>query len=434
MSTEDIARSEDKIPQVVGPVDTSERIDSIDVLRGVAVLGILSINIFGFALPMVAGLNPTVQGPISQADWIAYCIAWFALEGSQRAIFSMLFGAGVILFLSRVTESDRAAYGKRLYYRRTLWLIAFGLIDAYILFWPGDILYHYGLAGLFLYFMRDWSPRKLLTWAGVIFVVLGLVRVGLTFSLEYMAGVADDPEAVAQLNVSEEELAELRLMTGHADPEYIQEEIEERSSGFVSAFLPNAESSFENQTVSTVLMLFWDVLLLMLIGMALYRLRVLDASRSLKFYVLMAIGGLAIGYSVNFWELSNSIANDFWMAYFYWTYDIGRIATGLGYIAVVMLICKLQLCTLVRNSLAAVGRMALTNYVMQTLICNTIFIGFGLFGSMGIAQMYIVVVSVWIAQLVYSPLWLSRFRYGPLEWVWRKLTYRNLSQQVVSMR
>ncbi|MCY3885636.1 MAG: DUF418 domain-containing protein [Gammaproteobacteria bacterium] len=434
MNTESASSAEIKSAQVLGPVGTSERIDSIDVLRGVAVLGILSINIFGFALPSMASLNPSVMGPLSQADWIAYFVAWFALEGSQRAIFSMLFGAGVILFTSRIMASERAIFGKRLYYRRTLWLIAFGLIDAYILFWPGDILFHYGLAGLLLYFMRDWTPRKLLTLAGIIFAVLALVRILLMFSMALMEGFADSPDAAERLNMTEEQFEDFQMTMGHVDPEYVQQEIEERSSGFVSAFIPNAEISFKNQTVNTIVMLFWDVLMLMLIGMALYRWRVLDASRSLRFYVCMAIGGLAVGYSVNLWEISYSFANDFWVAYFFWTYDIGRIATGLGYIGVVMLICKLQIWSIVRNSLAAVGRMALTNYVMHTLICNTIFIGFGLFGSLGIAQMYIVVASIWIAQLLYSPWWLSKFKYGPLEWLWRKLTYGKLAQKTISMR
>lgn len=434
MNTESVAHEESKPDQDFGPVSTTERIDSIDVLRGVAVLGILTINIFGFALPSMASFNPTVVEPLSQADWVAFFLAWFAFEGSQRAIFSMLFGAGVILFTSRVMASERAPFEKSLYYRRTLWLIAFGLIDAYILFWPGDILFHYGLAGLFLYFMRDWSPRKLLIAAGVLFVLLGLLRFGFMSAMTLVETMAEDPEAAATLNMSEEELAEIRMVLGHVDPQYIQEEIEKRSSGFVSAFLPNAEASLAMQSVNNITILFWDVMLLMLIGMALYRLRVLDASRSLWFYICTAIGGLAVGYSVNFWELQYSAANNYPVPYFIWTYDIGRIATGLGYIGVVMLICKLQIWSMVRNSLAAVGRMALTNYVMQTLICNTIFIGFGLFGSMGIAQMYVVVLGIWIAQLIYSPYWLAKFKYGPLEWVWRKLTYRGSAKQTISMR
>ena len=434
MSSETVADALTQQTSTLGPVATSERIDSIDVLRGVAVLGILTINIFGFALPSMAQANPSLLGPMSQADWITYCVAWIALEGSQRAIFSMLFGAGVILFLSRIMASDRAQYGVRLYYRRTLWLIAFGLIDAYILFWPGDILYFYGVAGLLLYFMRDWTPRRLLVVAGVIVLVMCLLRLLIMFGMEVMAEAIDDPGNPAAAYMTDEQMEDIRMAMGDVSPEYLENEIRERSSGFFKAFLPNAEDAIKMQTVNGIIMLFWDVLMLMMIGMALYRWRVFDVSRSALFYLCMGFGGLAIGYLVNWWEVSHSVANNFLIQYYFWTYDIGRIATGIGYIGFVMLICKLQVWAVVRNSLAAVGRMALTNYVMQTLICNTIFIGFGLFGSMGIAQLYIVVVLIWLSQLIYSPFWLSRFKYGPLEWVWRKLTYAGLTQRTISMR
>ena len=124
------------------------------------------------------------MGPVSQADWITFFVAWIALEGSQRAIFSMLFGAGVLLFLSRIMASERAQYGVRLYYRRTLWLIAFGLINAYILFWPGDILFFYGVVGLLLYFMRNWSPRRLLIVAGIIALAMCLMRLFVMFGMD----------------------------------------------------------------------------------------------------------------------------------------------------------------------------------------------------------------------------------------------------------
>ncbi len=434
MSSETLAEAPTEHSTTIGPVDTSERIDSIDVLRGVAVLGILTINIFGFGLPSVASLNPALLGPASQADWITFFVAWIALEGSQRAIFSMLFGAGVLLFLSRIMASERAQYGVRLYYRRTLWLIAFGLIDAYILFWPGDILFFYGVAGLLLYFMRNWTPRRLLIVAGILALAMGLMRLFVMFGMELVEEVVDDPTHPAAAYFSEEQIEDLRMAMGDVSPEYIQSEIQERSSGFFTAFLPNAQDAIKMQAKNGILMLFWDVLMLMMIGMALYRWRVLDASRSVLFYVCIGLSGLAIGYLVNWWEVSHSLANNNVAPYYMWTYDIGRIATGIGYIGIVMLICKLQVWTLVRNSLAAVGRMALTNYVMHTVICNSLFIGFGLFGSMGFAQLYIIVAFIWLAQLIYSPIWLSKFKYGPLEWVWRKLTYGKLAQRAIAMR
>lgn len=414
----------------LGPVDTRERIDSIDVVRGVAVLGILTINIFLFGLPAELAESPVAfigEGP---ANLVTYFIAFVAFEGSQRAIFSMLFGAGIVIFTSRLLDSDRAQYSKRIYYRRTLWLIAFGLIDAYLLLWFGDILFHYGLVGLVLYFARDWTPRRLLLTSGAILLVLCLVRLAFSAGIGFLESLADDPDRAARLGLDAETLELMQPPT----TDQLNESIAKRGGGYLSAFMQNAGYSFKSQVPNTILMLFWDALALMMIGMALFKLKILNAVHSAKFYLLMTVLGLGVGYLVNWWEIHDTAQADFYVTYFEWTYDIGRIANALGYIGLVMLICKLQVLPRIRGWLAAVGRMALTNYVMQTIICNTMFVVFGLFGSFEIAQLYLIVLGIWAMQLIYSPLWLNRFKYGPLEWVWRRLTYAGLTQRTITMR
>ena len=418
----------------LGPVGTSERIDSIDVLRGVAVLGILTINIFLFGLPVEMGKSPVLLVAGGQADVIAYFVAFVALEGSQRAIFSMLFGAGVVLFTSRLFESDRASFAKRIYYTRTCWLIVFGLVDAYLLLWFGDILFHYGVAGLVLYFARDWRPRKLLIVACAILGALCLVRIGISASFGFAKSLVDDPSRAAQLGMDSSLVDELTALVKKPSSEAIQQSTQVRAGGYISAFLSNARDSLESQTANAILMLFWDALALMMIGMALFKWKVLNASRSTMFYALMFVLGIGVGYAINWWEVHDAVERQVYVTYFEWTYDIGRIATALGYVGLVMLVCKLQILSRLRSWLAAVGRMALSNYVMQTIICNTIFVIFGLYGSLRLSQLYIVVLCIWIVQLIYSPLWLARFKYGPLEWVWRKLTYAKISKQPLTMR
>lgn len=414
----------------LGPVERGERIDSIDVLRGVAVLGILTINIFLFGLPAELDKSPVLFIGDGVANLTTYFIAFIAFEGSQRAIFSMLFGAGIVIFTSRMLNSERAQFAKRIYYRRTWWLIVFGLVDAYLLLWLGDILFLYGVVGLVLYFARDWTPRRLLLIAGAILLVLCLVRLGISALYGFAKSIADDPVRAAMYGMDESVLDSIRPPSA----EVLNESIATRGGGYLSAFGENAFYSLMSQTLNTILMLFWDALALMMIGMALFKMKVFSAFYSAKVYLLMTVLGLGVGYFVNWWEVHDTAQMDIYVRYFEWTYDIGRIANALGYVGLVMLICNLQILPMLRSCLAAVGRMALSNYVMQTIICNTMFVVFGLFGTFDLAQLYLVVLGIWATQLIYSPLWLNHFNYGPLEWLWRKLTYAGLAQRTITMR
>ncbi len=410
------------------PTVPSDRIDSIDVLRGVAVLGILIINVWLFGLPFVAASNPTVAGVFEGPDVWAFLISWIGFEGSQRAVFSMLFGASVILLTSRLADG-RTDSPATIYYRRTIWLIVFGLIDTYLLLWYGDILFLYGMVGLLLYPARNVAPGKLFTAGLVILMILALLNYGGGYLLREAQPVAEEAKEVLSRGGSltqEQTLAlELtRLMPGYVPPAAeISAEIADRSGGYLSAFLPNAVAAFQMQVIYSLISLYWDALALMLIGMALFKWNVFDASLPLRIYILMTVFGFGIGLSVNTWETLDALQNNFASTFLYWTYDLGRLATSLGYVGLIMLICKCGCIPRVRRVFAATGRMALSNYVMQTIICNVIFIGFGLFGQLRFHELYYVVAGVWIFELTASSIWLKHFRFGPLEWVWRRLTY-----------
>ena len=415
--------------EITVPIQPSDRIASIDVLRGLAVLGILVINIMGFGIPWNLNANPTLLTEFTTADSVMFWLSWVGFEGSQRAIFSMLFGAGIVLLTSRLSSDERSHQQKRIYYRRNIWLMIFGLIDCYLLLWFGDILFVYGLVGLFLYFARNASPMKLTIVAGIIIGVMALADVALTNLVEQSQPLTEqaiEKEAQGLPLTPDEQLA---LDLAELSPGYVptQEEIDaaiaERANGYFAAFGPNAKLGFELTVLAGMLMLWWDAAAMMLIGMALFKMRVLDASRKLRTYVLMTTLGLGIGLSINVWETYDAIANDYATMYLYGTYDFGRLAMAIGTIGLVMIVCKTGILAKVQEVLAAVGRMALTNYIAQTIICNLIFVGFGMFGKLSFYQLYYVVLLVWTLQLIYSPLWLKRYRYGPLEWVWRKLTY-----------
>ena len=409
--------------------DPRERIASIDVLRGVAVLGILSINIWFFAFPFDVASNPTIWGEYFGADNVAWWTSWIAVEGSQRAIFTMLFGASVLLFTERLASDERRSSLTKIYYRRTGWLIVFGLINGYILLWNGDILFFYGVMGLLLYFTRGWSVRRLITVAIIVIVFLDLFKLAGMLAQDYFGPIAE----AAQEKVDQGEtlgpkdqtaidiMAAMPIET--SSYEELESDVESRRAGYVSAFAPNAEFTTYYYFMFGLVSLFWESLAFMMLGVALFKLRWFDASRTTSLYVSMLVIGFGIGLSVNTWEQFDSIQHNYRTTFSYGTYDIGRMAMSFGYIGLIMLICKMAWLPRVRNTLSAVGKMALTNYIAQSVICNVIFIGFGLYGQLRFHEIYYVVFAVWAAQLIVSPLWLKSYRYGPLEWLWRRLTY-----------
>ena len=409
--------------------DPRERIASIDVLRGVAVLGILSINIWFFAFPFDVASNPTIWGDYYGADQIAWWTSWIAVEGSQRAIFTMLFGASVLLFTDRLASDERRSNLTTIYYRRTGWLIVFGLVNGYILLWNGDILFFYGVMGLLLYFARGWSVRRLITVALIVIVLLDLFKLAGMLAQGYYGPIAEVAHEKVERGESliAEEQAAIDIMAAMpietTTYEELKSTVETRRAGYASAFALNAEETTYYYLVFGLVSLFWESLAYMMLGMALFRLRWFDASRATGLYVSMIVIGFAIGLAVNAWEQFDSIQHDYRSTFTYGTYDIGRMAMSFGFIGLIMLICKLAWLPRFRNTLSAVGKMALTNYITQSVICNVIFIGFGLFGQLRFHEIYYVVFAIWVAQLIVSPLWLKSYRYGPLEWLWRRLTY-----------
>ena len=411
------------------PVAPEERIASIDVLRGVVVLGILVINIWFFGRPFSAVTSPEILGTFAGPDIWAFVISWIGFEGSQRAVFSMLFGASVILLTSRLSDG-RTASPARIYYRRTGWLILFGLVDAYLLLWPGDILFIYGVCGLVLYPLRNAQPRTLFLMGCGILVLLAAINIVGAYYLESVTPIAIQAQEILARGGTLTDAQVMALdfvqsMPGYIpSPEELSAEIERRRAGYLSAFLPNAQEAFEFQVVLGLLSLYWDALALMLIGMAFFRWGVLSGSLGNREYGLLAFVGLGVGLAVNSWEAWQAVQDGYTGSFTSWTYDLGRLSMGVGYVGLIMLICNCGWWPKIRDLFAAVGRMALTNYVMQTLICNVIFIGFGLFGQLRFHELYYVVAAVWIFELIASRLWLERFRYGPLEWLWRWLTYR----------
>ncbi len=423
------------------PVSGKARIKSIDTLRGVALLGILVINILAFAQPFGALSDPQVDGATEGANFALFAGAEIFVEGGMRALFSMLFGAGLLIFMNKPDADPGEVRG--LYYRRTGLLILFGLINAYPLLWVGDILYIYGMTGLLLFLFRDLSARALLRWALGVMLLTTLIHSGLHVSLRQLGEVVAEAQALAPgVEMTEQQrgsvLAWDAMLEGQGLSETGQaEEIEARRSGYADNFVFTAGLTIYMQTVGLLVFGLWDALGMMLLGMALMKWRVFDASRSMRFYLLLALLGFGFGIPLNAWETMTFVESGY---QFHWqsinrpTYDLGRLGLALGYTGLVMAICRSGALSRLQSALANVGQMALTNYLMQTVICNFVFLGIGLgrFAEWDRQGMYLFVLGVWIFQIVFSHMWLRHYRFGPCEWLWRSLTYRRRQPMTIA--
>ena len=391
-----------------GPVLQDARIDSIDVLRGFALLGILVMNIQLFAMPAAAYFNPFAYGDLTGANFTVWLGSRLFADQKFMTIFSMLFGAGIVLMAGRAERSGNAT---RVHYRRMGWLLLIGLAHAHLL-WAGDILFLYAVCGMLVYPFHRMPPRLLLV-AGTAVVSVG--------SVVYLAGGVTSawPSDVLRQFIDE---------AWQPTQPIIDAELAAYRGGWLEQLPFRSASALAFETVITLLWGGWRAGGLMLIGMALFKLGVFSSQRSPRFYGALIAVALFLAIPVE----AYGVVLDFRYGWTIWSFFQGEqfnywpsIGVSLGYIGLVMLACRTAALRRLTRPFAAVGQMALSNYLLQTVICTTIFYGhgFGLFGSVERLGQFGVVVAVSVVQLVWSPLWLQRFRFGPAEWAWRSLTY-----------
>lgn len=420
------------------PTQRAERIGMLDTTRGIAVLGILLMNIVGFGLPE-AYEDPTNWGGHEGADLLAWRINALFFEGTMRGLFTLLFGAGALLFLQRQARHDaqakRSRGGTALYFRRTVLLILFGLINAYLFLWEGDILFYYGVTGLFLYFFRNLRTPAL--------IAIGLVVLSVPTIMNLMDRIEYDDvrtraEAAMNLQESGAMLTDEQLNAiddfndEHADHKPAREEmeraIERIKAGYFSAFRYLKSRTFYFETTFFIRYGFAECLGMMLIGMALLKLGILSGSAKRSTYMTMMIAGYAVGLGVNAWEVRTLETSGFSVHAIvdtYVTYDVGRVPMTLAHLGLIGWLWQTPVLMTAKRVLARVGQMALTNYLTQSILCGLLFTGagLGLFGQFQRHELYYFVIAIWGLQLFWSPWWLTRFQFGPVEWLWRSLTY-----------
>jgi uncharacterized protein len=393
-----------------GPAAPGERIASIDVLRGFALLGILIMNIQDYSMIGAAYFNPTAYGDLTGINLLVWKASHLLADQKFMTIFSMLFGAGIFLMAQRAVESGRRPAG--LHYRRMVWLMLFGMMHAYLL-WRGDILFLYGFCGLVVYLLRRLPPGWL--------IALGLLSLAFCSGIWLLSGWSIQfwpQEAVAQFAAN-----------WRPGAEAVAEEVAIYQSGWIGQMGQRISDAIEFQTTALLWWGCWRAGGLMLIGVALFKLGVFSAERSRRFYIGLTVPALLVGIPMVLYGMHRHFQNEWDATYSFFTGTVfnywGSILVSLGYTGAVMLVVKAGAVRALTRRLATVGRMALSMYLLQSIICTTLFYGhgFGLFGRVERVGQIGIVAGIVVLQLWLAPLWLDRFRFGPFEWLWRTLTY-----------
>ena len=420
--------------QNLEPTTGKERINSLDIIRGIALFGILLMNIVGFGL-FKAYLDPTNSGGVTGWDLKAWWINNMFFEGTMRGLFSMLFGAGIVLFNSRTINGLPSITVTDAYFRRTLWLLLFGVIHAYLLLWAGEILFPYAVIGLIAYSFRNLNPKKLIIVG--IFFSLGLSALNVkdyyktekAFAYYTTAlKVKSLTDTLDKKNKKAIDEWEIIVADKKATPEAYNDLKKEYNKSYFSIVWHRSAIIQTRQNLVVYRMWIWDVFSMVLLGMAFFKNGIFKAEKSTRYYWIMLLAVYLIGVTVNYWETSYLMKHNFSIQAFYLTditHELGRVPTTIGHIGFIMLFIKSGILPFLQRALAAVGQMAFSNYIMHTIICITIFLGFGfgMWGKLQRHELYYIVFSIWTFQLIVSPLWLKYFRFGPLEWIWRSLTY-----------
>ncbi|HET7896452.1 MAG TPA: DUF418 domain-containing protein [Flavisolibacter sp.] len=423
--------------ETVQPVAGSDRIKTIDLIRGVALLGILLMNIPGFGIHWTAFYN-IMRGPHNTADFYTMTTVEMLFSGTMRGLFSMLFGAGMVLFTLNKKEVPGGPTVGELYYRRLLFLTAFGLFNAFVLLWWGDILYMYGLAGMVLYPFRKTAAKWLFV-LGFVCIGIGIFKNQLNYNetkekrTAYLEAVTAE-KAGHQLTAEQQaaKAAWLERQNWKPDADQTKKDIQEVQGNFVSVWQHYLPQNTDIETMGLYHWV-WDMLCMMFIGMGLLAIGFFSNKLSTSSYVMGLVLGYGIGIPIGWFLVYKGMLPTVDIASFVdryqmppqALYDFKRLFLSLGHASLFMLIYRSRIVPWLMKGLANVGQMAFTNYLMQSLLCTLFFHGYGLgyYNKLSFHQLYYVVGCVWVFQMIFSVIWLRYFRFGPFEWAWRSLTY-----------
>ncbi|MBL8744787.1 MAG: DUF418 domain-containing protein [Phycisphaerae bacterium] len=433
MADAPIALRSADLDEPLAPLPASERSIVMDALRGFAVLGILAMNIPGFALPEADFFDPRVGG-YEGADRAVWWFERLAIEMKMQSIFSMLFGAGLVVLSERAARSGRSLAG--LFYRRVTILAAMGLLHAYLL-WHGDILWTYAVCGALIYPLRRLPNSWLLTLGILLFIIGALASSGVGAAIWFVRSNAESAQSLLDSGGVPDNLGKEMIETWHSmredfapTPEQLDAEARGNLGSFADVVAQRAETAFSLQLgIPFWMFSIWRFSGYMLVGIALMRWGVFSGALSSRAYAWMMAVGYVIGFPIVYFGARWSETTGFDFVFTFLTMwqgnYVGSAFVALGHIGALILLFRSPATGWIVRPLAATGRMALTNYLTQSLICALIFFGwgFGQWGRLTRTELAGVVVGIWTVQILWSMWWLARFRFGPMEWLWRTLTY-----------
>lgn len=397
----------------------SQRIATLDIVRGVAVLGILAMNIVAFAMPPAAYINPLAYGTESAIDLASYAVNFVLIDGKMRGLFSFLFGASMLLVIRKAEAKGENAASIHL--RRQLVLLLFGALHFYLI-WFGDILFGYAIIGLVAFAFRELPPRTLITCGVILLIVEFVIMTVMAFAV---AGLA---EAVAHPGAKRDVIASWNAMTSYASvptPSQLREQLA-LIRGPWSGVVAHQTGDHLTDPLIFTLMFGPETLGYMLLGMAGLKSGFLTGAWDDARYLRIATIGFAVGiplYLLLAWQL---FAANFTVPSLFAYSMAGTVPVRP--IMIVAIAATVVLLTRGHGPLTqrieAAGRAAFTNYLGTSLLMTGLFYGWGLgwFGTLDRAELWLVVIAMWLLMLAWSKPWLDRFRYGPFEWLWRSLS------------
>lgn len=422
----------------LAPVRGRDRIAGLDVMRGIAILGIFFMNIPFMAGPVwLSEMDPRRMGwtGADKATWIVLQTFW---EGTQRGLLQFLFGAGLMVTAAKAMEPDGPVAVADLYIRRNLWLVLFGLFDIFCLLWPGDILHAYGLAALALFPFRKLAVRWL--------IVLGLGFAAFTAVTGAMQYSDRSATQTAYLSAQAKEQARQPLTKDEAEAVKAWRKIEGMIAGNDPATAEQARiEATARATTSMVAYAGWligtystiidkgallfdvpEAFCAMLLGIALWKLGFIQGKRATRDYLLILVLAYGIGLGARYLGCAERLAfmpqpKTIWI-----TDELARLAVSLGHVAAINLLVRGATTGRIVGVFKAAGQMAFTLYFMEQIIGVWIMfspIGLDLPGGQGWAHLALQAGAVAAMLLAFANLWMRAFVSGPLEWLWRSLSY-----------
>jgi uncharacterized protein len=399
------------------------RILPLDIVRGVAVMGILAMNIVAFGMPFQAYMNPAAFGTEGSADWVSWLVSFILIDGKMRGLFSFLFGASMLLVIESAEAAGRSSAA--IHFRRMAWLFVFGLLHLYLV-WFGDILTGYALIGMIAWFFHGRSNRTLVRWGIGLLLVQMLIFSGMAAAAFMLREAASAPGAAAEAIAG---WRELESGFGVLSAPQLASELALYHGGY-GGILADRLKDNALAPLTGLLMFGCETLAYFLFGMVALRNGFLRGEWSAAAYRKMAVIGFGVGIPV-YALLAWLIARDGFSVPM--VFAVVMAATvpfrPLMVVATAALIIFLSRSGgALTARIAAAGRAAFTNYLGTSILMTTLFYGYGggLYGSLSRAELWIPVVATWVLILLWSKPWLDRFDYGPLEWLWRSLSRGSL--------